>query len=501
MPFLLMLYARSLAEVRLPGNRRPATKKDKQQKFSTVLVLVSIVMVSFLGATIPLSKWEQIISFKSCNPEESIAISTYPELCSNPVSSLLFDGWFSNYRHLDRIAELDNGRLLKFGGTPLSDIEAHKLKNDTNRNESKWRAQNRRFSFSNKNFRFADFSKLNLSLSEFDNSNLQGANFKEAVLNGAVFQNNTKLTGANFKEADMLAVNFENIKASKAVFENSHISRSVFKDSSFDYSDFRESRISDTYFKNIDFQNSMFEKVMVFTSSLVETDFGGATLDGSGIYATDITGNKSSFSASKMKNVHFFGVNLRGEVEFDASSEVNDSLFLFSEVSRRNIDKAKGWEDGVWLLDSGCRSKGCKNEGTKTYLNTQGNKSLSRVSKDICEQISEKLLQVDGTQDENIKKYGDLQLALWFFSNSNKNCLFNYSNRDDVWNKNRMNERAQLALKYKNFEPLIRTLNSLYSKGYSCDLGFCKKKPKENIKKSVENRIKSINSQFQNIGE
>jgi len=475
--------ARSLAEVRL--------------KFSTIIVLGFILVISLFGATIPLSKWEQIIAGKSCDPENAVAISSYPSSCNNLISSWLFDGWFYNYRRLNHIAELDSGRLLKFGDTPLSDIEAHKLKNDTNRNESKWRAQNRRFSFNNKNYRFADFSKLNLSLSDFNSSNLQGANFKETVLNGAIFQNNTKLTGANFEEADMLAVNFENIKASKAIFENSHISRSVFKESLFDYSDFRESRISDTFFKSVNFQNTIFKDTKIFGSSFDKVLFDNAKLNGSRIYATDIGGkNRSSFKGSEIKGVQFFGINLKGDVEFDGGTDINESIFLYSDIGVKAINQAKGWSDTALLLGSGCKSTGCKGDEINTYLSTNENKSLSLVSKNICEKISEKLLNVD---KGIIDKYGDLQLALWFFSNSNKSCLFNYS-KGDVWNKDRMNERAHTALKHKGFEPLIRTLSSLYLKGYSCDLGFCKKKPQENIKKLVENRMESVNSKFKIVG-
>jgi len=96
--------ARSLAEVRLPGSRRPATKKDKKKKNITVIVLLFMLIISFFGAVVPLGSWEQTIAKtqgKDCDPGDPSVILNYPVDCSNYISAIFFDGFYDRRNYVD----------------------------------------------------------------------------------------------------------------------------------------------------------------------------------------------------------------------------------------------------------------------------------------------------------------------------------------------------------------------------------------------------------------
>lgn len=104
---LLSGRARPLAEVRLPGGRRPATKRQRANVVTTGVIFSFILVISFLGATIPFSWLERKTAFivktdsfpprfvstsKQCSLENIDTIKNYPVNCNNPVSRALFDG-------------------------------------------------------------------------------------------------------------------------------------------------------------------------------------------------------------------------------------------------------------------------------------------------------------------------------------------------------------------------------------------------------------------------
>ena len=94
---MLQGRARPLAEVRLPGSRRPVTRRQKWNKFSTAMVMLFILSLSFFGATIPLSEWEQKTAWAwgdniECDVNAPYIAKNYPLHCNNPISRVFFDG-------------------------------------------------------------------------------------------------------------------------------------------------------------------------------------------------------------------------------------------------------------------------------------------------------------------------------------------------------------------------------------------------------------------------
>ena len=95
--------ARPLSEVRLPGSRRPVSRTQKWNKFSTSMIMLFIFSLSFFGATVPLSSWEQATAFTwkdlkswqdriKCDPNDPQIVKYYPDDCNNPISRTFFDG-------------------------------------------------------------------------------------------------------------------------------------------------------------------------------------------------------------------------------------------------------------------------------------------------------------------------------------------------------------------------------------------------------------------------
>ncbi len=237
---------RSIADVSLPGSKRTNSQKDQKQKISTIFVLTLILVISFLGAMIPLGSWEQRVSSvfnlgteRKCDPSDPLVIRNYPNSCSNPISKYFFDGayskqdntqaiksysdgfcggdikknigiisgcWFLGRRHLHVAFSDEENRIKNIVG-PRTDSNFDLYK--TLKDPREWinlRRDRAALYLDGISLKFINFYNMNLPWTKLDFSDLRGANMRFAVLEGSSIEQ-ADLTGASIDHANFTAVN------------------------------------------------------------------------------------------------------------------------------------------------------------------------------------------------------------------------------------------------------------------------------------------------------
>jgi len=382
--------ARSLAEVRLPGNRRPATKKDKQQKFSTVIVLGFILMISFFGAMVPLSSWEQKVAQvyrlgeDTCDADNVDVIRTYPIACSNPISEFFFDGsyeklesrllaskgsslsgldrtnfyrgrcgnlddiknkessekrsisfscWFKGKRTLDQVIELDKGMLNKIVNKKQNhfDLTIFDALSDEKEKAAK-RDINATVFLNEQRYRFANLNGVLAPWLRAEDVDFSGANLAYSKINGSHLQN------SEFRGADLSYASLDGAYLKKASLQGVNLSYASLKGAYL--------------------ESARLERAILSIDSLQRTDLWDASLEGMNLSKVNLKGvnlRSTNLKGANLSEMSLQGIDLRGASLQGADlsganlqgAKLSSAWLQGTKLSKVSLQGANLWKAGL----------------------------------------------------------------------------------------------------------------------------------------------------------
>lgn len=394
---MLQGQARPLSELRLPGSRRPALKRQKMSQRTTAVALGIIVIISLGGATIPLSDWERKVvaltssqSFADCDPSNPVVISEYPQNCTTFLTRWLFDGEHGSGLRAEFAEAIDKtvvsqkhgeyrdcrissspanglplcwfaGRRTLFGfqgKVMVSKPEELSIEtiNSLNSESSIENLENilisiKGLDLSNRNFRFAGFSSTTLPNANLSGTNAQGvdlafaqlygANFNEAKLQGSIFWktslHSATLISAKLNGASLIEAELHSADLFGAELHDAKLAEAKLHNANLIQAELLRANLSEAELYSADFTEAKLHGADLRLAKLHSANLTQAELYGAGLPWAELQG--ANLTEAKLHGTNLSNAKLHGANLFFA--ELYGSTLKWASLHGADLEEAK----------------------------------------------------------------------------------------------------------------------------------------------------------------